>query len=227
MSKSLFRRANRIAGSALALSIGLALAGCGGMPGNRSLESIHQPVVEHVNYTLDVTTGPGGLSFPEQRRLAGWFEAMDLRYGDRIAIDDPLSSEATRGAIEQLTGKYGLLVNNEAPVTPGHVNAGTARIVVTRAKATVPGCPDWSARSDVNLNAATSSNYGCATNSNIAAMVANPDHLLKGDAGKGGTVVMSSTKAIDSYREAEPTGKGGLKASATSSGSGGSGGGGN
>ena len=114
-----------------------------------------------------------------------------------------------------------MLLGDEAPVTPGYVNAGTARIIVTRAKATVPGCPDWSARSDVNLNNATSSNYGCATNSNIAAMVANPDHLLKGDAGKGETVVMSSTKAIDSYREAKPTGEGGLKANETSDSSGG------
>ena len=130
-------------------------------------------------------------------------------------------ANSTREAVGQLTGKYGLLLGDEAPVTPGYVNAGTARIIVTRAKATVPGCPDWSARSDVNLNNATSSNYGCATNSNIAAMVANPDHLLKGDAGKGETVVMSSTKAIDSYREAKPTGEGGLKANETSDSSGG------
>jgi hypothetical protein len=53
-----------------------ALAGCGGIATNRSLDSIHQPVVERTNYTLDVTTGPGGLSYPEQRRLTGWFEAM-------------------------------------------------------------------------------------------------------------------------------------------------------
>lgn len=221
MSTTMFRRTARLTGSALALSLGLVLAGCGGMPGNRSLESIHQPVVEHVNYAIDVTTGPGGLSFPEQRRLSGWFEAMNLRYGDRVTIDDPLHSESTREAVGQLTSKYGLLLGDEAPVMPGYVNAGTARIVVTRAKATVPGCPDWSAKSDVNLNNATSSNFGCATNSNLAAMVANPDHLLKGDAGKGETVIMSSTKAIDSYREAKPTSEGGLKTSETSESGGG------
>ncbi len=216
MTKSLFHNTPRLAGAALALSLGLALAGCGGIPGNRSMESIHQPVVERVNYSLDVTTGPGGLSFPEQRRLAGWFEAMNLRYGDRIAIDDPLQSGATQEAVEALVARYGLLISAEAPVTPGFVNAGTARIVITRSKATVPGCPDWSAKSDANPNNANSSNYGCASNSNLAAMVANPEHLLKGEAGKGDTVVMSSTKAIDTYREAKPTGSEGLKASQTS-----------
>jgi pilus assembly protein CpaD len=218
MIKTLYRSAPKASGAAIALSLGLTLAGCGGMPTNRSLESIHQPVVERVNYTLDVTTGPGGLSFPEQRRLAGWFEAMDLRYGDRVAIDDPLGSEATRGVVEALASRYGLMVSDDAPVTSGYVNAGTARIVVTRAKASVPGCPDWSAKSDSNLNNAASSNYGCATNSNLAAMVADPEHLIKGADGQSNTVVMSSTKAIDTYRKTEPTGGKALKETSTKSG---------
>jgi pilus assembly protein CpaD len=215
MIKALYRSAPKAAGAAVALSLGTTLAGCGGMPTNRSVESIHQPVVERVNYTLDVTTGPGGLSFPEQRRVAGWFETMDLRYGDRVAVDDPLESEATRSAVEALASRYGLMVSDDAPMTAGHVNAGTARIVVTRAKAHVPGCPDWSAKSDVNLNNATSSNYGCAVNSNLATMVANPEHLIKGAEGQSDTVIMSSTKAIDTYRKAPPTGGQGLKEAST------------
>lgn len=196
-----FRTLHRFSGAALAFSLGLALAGCGGIAMNRSLESPHQPVVEHVNYTLDVTTGPGGLSLPEQRRLGGWFEAMDLRYGDRIAIDDPLDNPATRSGVEALAARYGLLVTDNAPTTAGYVNSGTARVIITRAKASVPGCPDWSANSDFNPNNATSTNYGCATNSNIAAMVADPEHLLKGATGQSDTVVMSSSKAIGAYRE--------------------------
>ena len=214
----LFHNVPRAAGAALALSLGLALAGCGGMPGNRTVESIHQPVVQRIDYTLDVTTGPGGLTYSEQNRLAGWFEAMDLRYGDRVSLDDPLQSGATRGAVEGLIARHGLLLGPDAPVTPGYVNAGTVRIVVSRTKATVPGCPDWSANSDVNLGNATSSNYGCASNCNLAAMVANPEHLIKGDAARGDTVVMSSTKAIETYRSQAPTGQGGLKASSTKGG---------
>ncbi|MFC0588461.1 CpaD family pilus assembly protein [Novosphingobium aquiterrae] len=205
--------------AAITLSLGLALGGCGGvMGGNRSLESVHQPVVERTNYTLDVTAGPGGLSLPEQRRLAGWFEAMDLRYGDRISLDDPLSSGATRSAVEAVASRFGMLVGDEAPATPGYVNAGTVRVVVTRSTASVPGCPDWSRKTDITLNNATSTNYGCASNSNLAAMVADPEHLIKGAEGTGRTIVMSSTKAIDSYREAKPTGEGGLKQESTKDG---------
>lgn len=220
MTKFRFRSAPKAAGAALALSLGFALAGCGGMPGNKSLESIHQPVVSHTNYVLDLSTGAGGLSLPEQRRLAGWFDAMKLRYGDRLAIDDPLMSEATRADIEAVAGRYGILVGGNAPVTPGHVESGMARLVLTRASASVPSCPDWSANSDANLKNATSSNYGCATNSNLAAMVANPDHLITGDSSASQTVIMSSTKAIESYREQKPTGEKGLKANSTNTGGG-------
>ena len=67
MRKSMFRAAP----AAIALSLGLMLAGCGGMATNRSLESVHQPVVERTNYTLDVTTGPGGLSIPRAAPFGG------------------------------------------------------------------------------------------------------------------------------------------------------------
>ena len=148
--------------SALTVSLALALGACGGMPSNRSLESVHQPVVSATNFTLDVAAGPGGISVPEQRRLAGWFDAMDLRYGDRIYIDDPVKSVGSRAAVEAVAGKYGLLISDDAPVTPGDVNPGTVRVIVTRYSATVPGCPDWSANSDANLNNGTNPNYGCA-----------------------------------------------------------------
>ena len=209
----------RITGSALALSLGLALSACGGMPTNKTLDSVNQPVVQRNSYVFDVSTLPGGgLSVSEQRRLSGWFDAMDLRYGDRISIDDPMESGATRQAVEGLAARHGMLVADTAPITPGDVLAGSARVVVTRAVAEVPGCPDWSTKSDFNFNNATYSGYGCAVNGNLAAMVADKEHLVRGAKGNGETVVMSSTKAIDSYREAAPTGEKGLKQNATGSG---------
>jgi len=187
--------------AALALSLGLALSACGGMAANPGLESVHQPVVDKTNYVLDVTTGPGGLSLPEQRRLAGWFDAMKLRYGDKVYIDDPLASGATRSAVEGVASRYGMLLSDGAPVTQGYVNAGAARVIVVRSSASVPGCPDWRDNSDTNFVNGTSHGYGCAVNGNLAAMVADPSHLVHGATGSGETVVMSSNKAIDAYRE--------------------------
>lgn len=215
MKNGILTQPRRAGALALALALGATLAGCAGVPTNRSMESVHQPVVEKVNYTLDLTTGGSGLSFAEQQRLAGWFEALDVRYGDRISVIDPVQNSATRGAIAAIAARHGLTIDDEAPTLAGYVDPGTTRVIITRSKATVHGCPDWSAHSDANPQNALSRNYGCATNSNMAAMIANPEHLLRGDGSPSDTVVMSSNKAISSYRKKEPTGAGDLKQSAT------------
>ena len=56
-----FAKHSKLAG-ALALSLGLALGACGGMPTNKSLYSVKQPVVERSNYTFDVQSSQSGLS---------------------------------------------------------------------------------------------------------------------------------------------------------------------
>ena len=200
------------------IALSLSLSACS-VPTNRSLESVHQAVVSHSSFALDLATGPGGLSSPEQTRLDGWFEAMDLRYGDRIAIDDPLASAATRASIGSVAGHYGIIVGGDSPVSSGALAAGTVRVIITRAVATVPGCPDWSAKADSNLLNATSSNYGCAANSNLAAMVADPEHLIHGAKGSSESSAQSVAKAIDAFHSAKPTGGGALKGQATTSGS--------
>lgn len=202
--------------TAIVAALGLSLAGCGGIPTNRSMNSVHQPVVEKVKYALDVSTDGSGLAYGEQQRLAGWFDAMNLKYGDRIYVDDPSGSASTRGAVEAVASRYGLLLSDEAPATEGVIPAGSARVVITRTRASVPGCPDWSAKSDFNPANGLGSNYGCATNANMAAMVANPEDLLRGADSTGHTVVMSSSKAIDTYRKAQPTGTEGLTKESTS-----------
>jgi pilus assembly protein CpaD len=205
--------------TAIVLALTLSgLAGCASgssYPVNRSLESVHQPVVQHTNYTFDVNTGVTGLSVSERHRLASWFEAMDLHYGDRIAIDDPLASPATRAAVEAEAARYGMMLSETAPTTPGYVNAGTARVVIIRSTASVKGCPDWGTKSDFNMNNATATGYGCAINGNLAAMVANPDHLIQGVKGTSETVIVDSNKAIESFRALPPSGSQGLKASAS------------
>jgi len=140
---------------------------------NRSLESIRQPVVERNNFVFDVATLPGGgLAASEQRRLLGWLEALDLGYGDRISLDDPLDSDQTRSSVEGVAGRFGVLLADMALVTEGAITPGTARVIVMRTEASVPGCPDWSQKIDNKTNNATSPGYGCAVNGNMAAMVA-------------------------------------------------------
>jgi len=205
------RKMRQASALALGLTLSLGLAACGGMPTNASLYSVKQPVVERTNYTFDVATNAGGLSISEQQRLNGWFETMDLRYGDRITLDDPTLNPAVANIVNDLASRYGLIVKGTAPTTAGALNPGMARVVLTRSTASVPGCPDWSATSDMNYNNGLSPNYGCANNSNLAAMVADPEDLLEGRKGSSETLIDTSNKAIKTLREAPPTGAGGLQ----------------
>ena len=196
----------------LAVSLALTLGACGGGVNmdNRSLYSVKQPVVERSNYVIDVATTYDGLPVSEQQRLAEWFDSMDLRHGDRLSVDDAANSLGVRDDIAALAARHGILLAEGAPVTAGAAAPGTARVVITRSIASVPGCPDWSHTAEGNDKNSTNPNYGCGVNSNLAAMVANPEDLIKGQEGSGETVVTTSTKAIQSYRAMEPTGADGL-----------------
>lgn len=124
-------------------------------------------------------------------------------------------------AVRDLAGRYGLVISDTAPVTSGFIQPGQARVVITRSSASVPGCPDWSAHSDMNYGNALSPGFGCASNGNMAAMVADPQDLLEGKKGSSETVIATSNKAISTYRDTAPTGASGLQSEAAGGGGGG------
>ncbi|MBA3896856.1 MAG: CpaD family pilus assembly protein [Sphingomonadaceae bacterium] len=183
-------------------TLALSLASCGGTQ-NRGLESVHQPVVSRTDYVYDMG-GNGGLSAEDTHRLQGWFETLHVGYGDHIAVDDPSGNPSNRDAVAAVAGRYGLLLDETAPVTDGTLAPGAFRVVVSRAHAEVPGCPDWSRTSQPEFNAHTMSNYGCALNSNLAAMVANPEDLIHGASGQADIDATTAGKAIKTYRAAAP-----------------------
>jgi len=193
----------RLVSIALTAALGLSLSACGANTANRSVNSERQAVVTRSHFVLDVNVGgSGSLANGEQRRLAGWFEALELGYGDRVSIDDPSysSGAAARGAVEALASQYGLLIADVAPVTKGYVPSGAIRVVVSRSTASVPGCPDWSHRSHTDFQGRTSANYGCGTNSTMAAMIADPEDLIRGTRADGEDQTRAS-KAIRAYRD--------------------------
>ena len=190
------------------------LSACG--TPNRGLESIHQPIVERNDYAFDVATSDRGLAPGEAGRLAGWMASLRVGYGDRVAIDTASAYDAgVRDDIAVLAARYGLLVSDEAPVTNSPVAAGTARVLVSRMRASVPSCPDHSRVSGIDLEGHTNSNYGCGINSNLAAMVARPEDLVRGQPGADVSDPAVSYKAIDVMRRSLPTGANGVKTEST------------
>lgn len=190
-----------------AAALALLTGGCMGTR-NRGLESVHQPVVTRSTYALDLQVAGDELAAGEQDRLLGWFDAMRLGYGDRVAVDFDGAGGAARAQVGGVVAAYGLLLADEpsAPSTP--LTAGTVRVLVSRARAGVPGCPDYSRNVSHEFDGNTSSNYGCASNINLAAMVADPLDLVRGQSGRSYADTAVSTKAIDTFRKATPTGAG-------------------
>ena len=192
----------------------LALSGCGTR--NRGLESVHQPVVERGDYAFDVAAGGDGLAQGETDRLAGWMASLRLGYGDRVAVDTNSGNDgALRDEVAAQAARYGLLLSDEVPITQGAIAPGTARVIVSRMRASVPSCPDQSRVSGIEFEGNTNSNYGCAINSNLASMIARPEDLVRGQPGAPTGDAAVSYKAIDQLRKAPPTGAGGLQSVTT------------
>lgn len=206
--------------SSLALiTMSILAAGCAQAPArnigltaahNPSVYSVHQPVVQRTDYVLDLAAS-GGLGPQETGRLQGWFEGLQLGYGDRISVDQApgYQDSRTRQDIAAVAASYGLLLSEGSPVTSGAVQPGSARVIVSRMAASVPSCPDWSDAGSLAATSASHSNYGCAINSNLAAMIADPADLVLGQAGAAANDAHAAARAVKAYRDRPQTGAGG------------------
>lgn len=177
---------------------------------SRGLMAVNQPVVTRSDFAVDLAAPDGSLSGAEQARLDGWYKSLGLGYGDTVYVDGVYADEA-RADVARVTGRYGLLVSGSAPVTAGSVQPGTVRVVVSRTRASVPDCPNWDRPAAPDFENHQISNYGCALNTNIAAMVAHPGDLVHGREGEGLVDGLTASKAIQVYRTAKPTGEQGLQ----------------
>lgn len=209
--------APRLRSALLALGIVLAsaspaMAKKAKVPVNRSLESVNQPVVQRTDFVFDtIPDGSNHLSRTERQRVVDWFDAIELGYGDRVSIvgDGLYDNAGISTAVSDLIGQYGLLLAEGAPRTVGDSPSGSVRIVVSRSTASVPNCPNWGDKFEADLQGGLSSEYGCAINGNLAAMIANPEDLVQGRQTRSTLRGMVSSRAITAHRNATPTGAGG------------------
>ena len=199
----------------LLLIASAALAGCSyhanaGDLADRGVEAVNVPVVTRADFVFDASAPGGTLAPAEKGRLDAWFHGLGLGYGDSIYVDAPYA-DAARYEVARIAGNYGMLVQPGAPVTAGAVPAGSVRVIVSRTRAEVPGCPNWSLAAQPNYNNRMMSNFGCGVNANLAAMVANPEDLVHGREGNSVGDPTTGTKAVETYRSAVPTGTKGLQ----------------
>lgn len=193
------KKDNKMKAKLTIVAFGSLLAACNAPDRVESgMSTTNVPVVSQTSYVFDAAAPSGVLAPDEMERLDNWFGSLGLGYGDSVYVDG--SDGPARGQVAAVAGQYGLLVSDGAPVTPGAVTPGSVRIVVSRAKAHLPGCPDWSRQSQPDFNNKVMSNYGCGVNGALAAQVANAQDLVKGQAGPAAGDGATASKAINMYR---------------------------
>jgi len=198
----------------LLLALSTALAGCQTAVGHdlpdRGVAAVNVPVVTTADYVFDAAAPGGSLAPGEVDRLNGWFQGLGLGYGDSIYVDGGYYP-AARSQVARVAGQYGMLVSEGAPVTAGMVQPGAVRVVVSRRRAEVPNCPNWSRPASPDYANRAMSNFGCSVNANLAAQVANPEDLLHGQDGGAVADARTGAKAVQFYRAAPPSGANGLQ----------------
>jgi pilus assembly protein CpaD len=196
--KSLFATVALIAGT---------LAGCAPYP-KAGWTPAEVPVVENqlrwIESTHVVRFAPddSNLSAGERSRLDAFLNIARPDYPDRIAVladDSALETRRVAGVREHLL---------ERRVSSRQITLGMAAddrpnvvtIVIGRYIVIPPSCPNWSKPSSADANNRNGSNFGCATATNLGAMVADPGDLVTGKSvGPGdGTV---SAGSVQRYRD--------------------------
>lgn len=204
-----------------AVALTFAISGCSNSSGrlNTSLESVHQPVVQQSQHRFDVTVYGDDLSPSEASRLSAWLDAIGNRYGDHVIIEDSSHYGQPRAitSVQNILAKRGASTSTFTSDGADSAGSNLLRLTLTRSTATVQDCPNWNSKSSTDFYNRTSSNYGCAVNGNLAAMVADPSDLVRG---KGATDnnAQHGARAVKSYRERELTGNGELRKNETSEG---------
>ncbi|MEO7277394.1 MAG: CpaD family pilus assembly lipoprotein [Sphingomicrobium sp.] len=200
----------------LLIALCSTVAACNNLPDHpdRGVASVHVPVVTSADYVFDAQAPDGTLAPGQPERLSGWFQGLDLGYGDRVYVDG-LYADAARSQVQAIAGEFGMMVTAGSPVTAGAVQPGMVRVVVSRRRAEVPGCPDWSRPAQPNYENQSMPQFGCGVNSNLAAMVANPEDLIHGREGSGVGDTATAAKAIELYRTTPPSGSKGLQSMTT------------
>jgi pilus assembly protein CpaD len=120
-----------------------------------------------------------GVEGRQQTDLDAFLASSEARAGDPTYIESDgshLGEARAANLAEQLSGRGFATQVIRDKTTPAH----EIRVVLERYVVTTPVCPDWSHVSWANFKNETSSNFGCATSDNLAAMVADPRDLAVG-----------------------------------------------
>lgn len=148
----------------------------------------HPILVSNSQARLDIPVYAGsyGLTRSQESQLYSFLADYDRSNGSQLVIKAPVGGDerATRavfGDVKRILRSRGFTQNMVVleSYSPGYKSAQAIRLTYDRFVAEGPTCPDWSENLAWDPNNMPYPNMGCATQRNLAAMVANPRHLVQ------------------------------------------------
>lgn len=186
------------------------LTGCQSLPHFEDWSQVperKQPQAHEVHYSHDVLFWPASatLKAGEDERIIAFLKNAKAARRDRFYLvsgrSDILGATRKTALEDYLSG---LGIEAQTPSSDFAIKSPASDViglVIKRYVVTLPGCPDWSGERTTYNNTPTS-NWGCATASNLGLMVAEPGDLVVGrDAGNMDGDY--ATLSISNYRKGE------------------------
>ena len=184
MSRKLKNTAAAHAGTALVLMSGFLLSGC--QYADVAMEDYYTPSTHYERYPITLATAPvsvgvsaraGMLSPGQINAIAKFAGEARSNSSSKIKVSYPSAGGQTRQVardIAQLLADQGIPQNMIVPASYPGGRGDPVQLSYTRKVAVTQECGDWSESLTATLKNESYSNFGCATQHNIAAMVANP-----------------------------------------------------
>ena len=193
----------------------MSLAGCAAdktAPAlNTGLETIYKASVNFEDFSHLVQLRSGTLSAQEDAALSAFLRSTGVTYADRITMQTSEVSNAaqSRAAVDTVLSRIGLTISSvslNASVAPGNV-----KLIVSHSSVALPQCGHFDRGVSPNWQNQTMPDYGCATRSNLASMVANPADLVSGTP-LGSISAAAVAKPVESWNVLIQTGVVGSRA---------------
>ncbi|MEX2454957.1 MAG: CpaD family pilus assembly lipoprotein [Rhodospirillaceae bacterium] len=181
-------------------------------------QSVKLNDVRWVTFEHPIRFASGGetLGEAEKTRLRRFLALHDAGYGDDVMIGAAGGSDSVPGAasnaVKAARREAAVMAELRAldfrprllpETSAGALSDGAVvHLLLGRYVVVPPDCPDWSKPADGDPNNRVSSNFGCATATNLGLMVANPGDLVRGRRA-GPADGAAGARLYRNYREGE------------------------
>lgn len=172
------------------VSLAGALTGCAPSLQNSQWSGAESPKHNEVLFlhqTYDVRFDPGKdkLSPAEQKRLADFVANEDIGLYDEITLASGNGADANSASLAarraaSVAAYLRSLHLKSAPDSAVAAPADQVTLSIARYVVVTPQCPDWRKPSEDDPSNTPSSNLGCANETNLGLMVADPRDLVVG-----------------------------------------------